>query len=156
MQGISVRSIKIVLVYAIKLFGGFMLARYVARGGLRIICWHGISRVDEHLFRPSLFITPLELRNRFAWLKRSGLPVLALGDAVRRLAAGTLPAGATVLTFDDGWASWDEAREIVCDLPITAYVMTCYLDRPEPIFNLFARYAYWKSGKIGFPSRSGK
>jgi peptidoglycan/xylan/chitin deacetylase (PgdA/CDA1 family) len=141
-------SLKVALLHAMKLLGGFAIARHVTRGGLRIICWHSVACADEHLFRPSIFITPLELRRRVAWLKHRGLPILALDEAVRRLATGTLPAGATVLTFDDGWASWGgEAKEILCGLPVTGYVMTSYMDRPEPIFNVFAQYAYWKSRK---------
>jgi peptidoglycan/xylan/chitin deacetylase (PgdA/CDA1 family) len=138
---------KLALLYAVKFLGGFALARLLTRRGLRILCWHGFSRADEHLFAPQLFITLPTFRRRVAWLKKSGLPILALDEAVCRLSAGTLPAGATVLTLDDGWASWSDAEELLRGLPVTGYVMTCYVDRSEPIFNLLARYAYYHSGK---------
>ncbi|MGC2415266.1 MAG: hypothetical protein WA459_21545 [Stellaceae bacterium] len=138
---------KIVVLYALRVFGVFVLARWLTRRGLRIVCWHGIAQDDEHLFRPSLFMTPDALRSRIDWLKRKGFPVLGLHEAVRGLKDGSLPPAATVLTFDDGWASWRNAAPIFHGFPVTGYVMSCYLDRPEPIFNLFAQYAYWKSGQ---------
>ena len=64
-----------------------------------------------------------------------------------RLSAGTLPAGATVLTLDDGWAFWSDAQEILRGLRVTGYVANYYVDRPEPIFNLLMRYAYYNARK---------
>jgi peptidoglycan/xylan/chitin deacetylase (PgdA/CDA1 family) len=149
------RLVKIAVLYVLRAFGAFVLARWLTRRGLRILCWHGIAQDDEHRFRPSLFITPAALSSRLEWLKRKGFPIITLDDAVRDLEAGSLPPAATVLTFDDGWASWRNAAPIVRGYPVTGYVMTCYLDRPEPIFNLFAQYAYWRSGKERLATRLG-
>jgi peptidoglycan/xylan/chitin deacetylase (PgdA/CDA1 family) len=51
--------------------------------------------------------------------------VLSMTDAVRRLAAGTLPARAACITFDDGYANnHDVAMPILrrLGLPATVYV----------------------------------
>lgn len=64
------------------------------------------------------------------WLKR-WLNVLPLDEAVQRLQAGTLPAGATCITFDDGYAdNHDVALPILQrhGLPATFFVATGFLD----------------------------
>jgi peptidoglycan/xylan/chitin deacetylase (PgdA/CDA1 family) len=139
--------VKLSLLYVLRTFGAFGLARRLTGGGLRILCWHGIVQDDEHRFRPSLFISPAVLRARISWLKRKGFPILTLDEAVHRLRDGSLPPCATVLTLDDGWASWRIAAPIFQGLPVTAYVASGYVERPEPVPNIFAQYAYWKSGK---------
>lgn len=132
-----------------KWLGGFAVARRITSGGLRILCYHGISIEDEHLFRPSLFVTPDLLRRRLEWLTKSRYPVLRLGDAIERLAAGTLPPNATVITFDDGWYSnLIAAKELRRRrLPATFYIASYYVKKQEPIFNLFVAYAIWRSGR---------
>jgi len=115
---------------------------------LRILCYHGISIKDEHLFRPSMFITPDLFRQRIDFLRKSRYPVLRLDHAIELLAAGTLPPNATVITFDDGWYSnliaASELRRY--GLPATFYVASYYVKKQEPLFNLFVAYAIWQSG----------
>src|SRR5262245_44254098 len=72
------------------------------RNRLLILCYHGISRYDEHLWRPSLYMQPAVFARRLEILKDGGYRVLALGEALRRLQAVELPGKSTVLTFDDG------------------------------------------------------
>lgn len=133
-----------------KWLGAFAIARRITSGGLRILCYHGISIEDEHLFRPSLFVTPDLFRQRLEWLRKSGFPVLGLDDAVERLAAGNLPPNATVITFDDGWHSNLIAAKNLRQyrLPATFYVSSYYVKNQEPIFNLFVAYAIWRSGRV--------
>lgn len=57
--------------------------------------------------------------------------VLTLGEAVRKLAAGTLPPCAAVITFDDGYAdNYGEARAILLKhgVPATFFIATGFLD----------------------------
>src|SRR4051812_28356218 len=131
-----------------KWLGGFAIARRITSGGLRILCYHGISIKDEHLFRPLLFITPDMFRARLDWLTKSRYPVIRLGEAIERLAAGTLPLNATVITLDDGWYSNLIAAEELRrrGLPATFYISSYYVKKQEPIFNLFVSYAIWRSG----------
>ena len=149
------RLIKIAVLYALRACGGFAVCRWLTRRGLRILCWHGIAQDDEHRFVPSLFITRQAFQARIAWLKRKGFPIVPLDEAVRGLERGSLPRCATVLTFDDGWASWRRAAPLAAGLPVTGYVMSGYVDRPQPMFYLFAKYAYWKSGRERLTTRFG-
>jgi hypothetical protein len=58
---------------------------------LLVVCWHGISNDDEHLWRPGLYITPQLFRRRLEILAELGCSVLSLDDALIRLWAGDLP-----------------------------------------------------------------
>lgn len=141
--------LRIVLLTVCKWLGGFAAARLLTARGLRILCYHGVSTKDEHLFRPPLFITPEAFRDRIKWLKRANYPVLTIADAVDRLEAGILPRFATVITFDDGWySSLIAASELKShSLRATFYITSYYVLKQEPIFNLFVAYAIWRTGK---------
>jgi peptidoglycan/xylan/chitin deacetylase (PgdA/CDA1 family) len=97
--------------------------------GLRVIGWH---RVDGA--RTSGLSTGVDdFRRHLDLLAEVDAQVLALDDAVARLAAGTLPPRAVVLTFDDGYASvvetaWPLLKER--GLPATLYVVTGSLVGP--------------------------
>lgn len=117
------------------------------RRRLAILCYHGISMADEHEALPALFVTPALLRRRLEHLREGGYRVLALDDAVRRLARGTLPPRGVVLTFDDG--TRDFAREAVpllheFGVPATVYPTTYYADRGQPIFDIALVYVLWR------------
>ena len=43
------------------------------RQRLLVLCWHGISNEDEHLWRPGLYITPELFRRRLEILAELGL-----------------------------------------------------------------------------------
>lgn len=131
--------------------GGFRVARrLLARGALRILCYHGIATVDEHRFRGRLFMHPDTFRARMELLRAKGFPVLALDDAVHRLCSGTLPEGATVLTFDDGWhAVYEHALPVLEELgwPATIYVTSYYCERRYQVFNVALQYLFWKAAR---------
>src|SRR3982751_2137642 len=72
------------------------------RRRLLILGYHGVSTSDEHEWDGELYMTPDTLRSRFEALRSGGYDVLSLGDALRRMQAGTLPPRTVALTFDDG------------------------------------------------------
>jgi peptidoglycan/xylan/chitin deacetylase (PgdA/CDA1 family) len=128
--------------------GLFALARWLTADQLRILCYHGGSLLDEHQFRPVLFITEGTFRRRLSLLAKHGYPVLSLDDALSRLDAGTLPAGATVITIDDGWfGTFSLLAPALKDagFPSTLYVATYYLEKGTQVFNVAAGYVLWKS-----------
>ena len=93
---------------------------------LTVIGWHRFGDVPDGLTTTlDGFLRQLDLLDEW------GAQVLPLTEAVTRLEAGTLPASAVVLTFDDGYASVVErAWPILLDrgLPASLFVVSGYLD----------------------------
>ncbi len=139
--------LKRLFLHGVRLGGGFQLARYLTRRGVRILCYHGIAVADEHIFRPALFMSERRFRSRMETIRRRGHPVIDLASALDGLASGTLPDGAVVLTFDDGWyGTWNRALPVLEEFgfPATIYVTTYYAAYGEPVFNLLIRYLFWR------------
>ena len=114
---------------------------------LLILCYHGISLDDEHLWRPGLYMEPALLEQRLETLKRGNYAVLPLGEALDRLRAGTLPPRSVAITFDDG--AYDFYKQAFPRLksygfPVTVYQTTYYTDFQRPVFNLVTSYMLWK------------
>jgi len=113
---------------------------------LLILCYHGTSLEDEHLWRPRLYIQPQKLEQRFASLRKGQFSVLPLGEALQRVRAGTLPPRSVALTFDDG--TYDFFRQAYPLLkhygfPATVYQTTYYTLVERPVFNLICSYMLW-------------
>jgi len=150
-------QIKRALLRSLRACGAFHL---VAESGWRarrllILCYHGTSLEDEHQWRPSLYIAPEVLEQRLELLRRGNYSVLPLGEALRRLQAGTLPARSVALTFDDG--TFDFYRQAFPLLrhygfPATVYQTTYYVQHPFPVFNLICSYMLWKRRGMALPS----
>lgn len=131
-----------------KWIGCFYITRKLTGRGLRVLAYHGFAVGDEIEFLPLLFMDPDLFRMRMEYLVRNGYPILPLGDAVERLKEGTLPAAATVVTFDDGFDSIRKlAVPVLRDLglPGTIYVTTYYCIKGNPIFRLVVEYMFWKT-----------
>lgn len=142
------RSVKLAVYALCRAVGLFRLAAWWTRDTLKILCYHGFALADEAQFRPKLFITPAVFEQRLATLRRYGVRVLGLDDAVERLYAGTLPPRAATITIDDGFHS---VRTLAAPalarhgLPATVYVTTYYVDKGTPIFRLVLQYMFWKT-----------
>src|SRR5262249_27740008 len=142
------KRIRICFFHIAKLFGLFALARYLTRKALRILCYHGTAMVDEHEFRPGLWMRPMIFRERMRRLVALKYPVIDLESALDGLRAGTLPPCATVLTVDDGSRStFDCQLPEIKDhsFPVTVYVTTYYSLKRTPVFRLIVQYMFWKT-----------
>ena len=124
----------------------------VRRHRLLILCYHGVSLVDEHEWDPELYVTQDHLRRRLTILRETGCSVLPLGEALERCASNTLPERAVAITFDDGFADFavralPVLREL--DMRATVYLTTYYCGRPIPIPNLALPYLLWRASRRG-------
>ena len=114
---------------------------------LVILCYHGISLEDEHLWRPILYVGQSVLQQRLEILKRGNYSVLSLPEAVELLYAKALPPRSVAITFDDGtYDFYAQAYPLLKSygFPVTVYQSTYYTDYQRPVFNLACSYMLWK------------
>jgi peptidoglycan/xylan/chitin deacetylase (PgdA/CDA1 family) len=126
------------------------VARRATAGHLRILCYHGLWVTPGHQFGDCTFISPEQFEARMARLKRSGLPVLPLGEAVDRLAEDSLPEAAVAITIDDGWVSTFTHMLPVLEryeLPATLYATTWYSGTELPVVNMAVAYFKAAAGR---------
>ena len=144
------RTLKKAVLRTLYSTGAFSVAARVRRKNtLAILCYHGISLLDEHEWEGRLYMTPAEFRQRLDWLREWNANVLPLAEALDRLRSGSLPPRSVVLTFDDGFYdfyrhAWPLLREF--GYPCTLYLTTYYSNYRLPIFNLVINYLLWKGG----------
>lgn len=134
---------------AAKALGLAALARRATARHLRILCYHGLWVAPGPPFGNHLFMPPALFERRMQRLKRSGAPVLALGEAVDLLGRDRIPPGAVVITIDDGWVSTHTHMLPVLEslgLPATLYATTWYSGRALPVVNVAAAYFAAASG----------
>ena len=127
---------------------------------LLILCYHGMSLGDEHLWRPRLYMQPDFLEKRLQALRDSHCSVFLLAEALRRLASDDLPPRSVAVTFDDGTYDFYKLAYPLLrkyDVPVTLYQTTYYSDLQVPIFNLVSSYLLWKrkGEQIPKPSELG-
>jgi peptidoglycan/xylan/chitin deacetylase (PgdA/CDA1 family) len=118
------------------------------RRRLLIICYHGVSLTDEHLWHDGLFVTPAFLRRRFEILMHEKCNVLDLGKAAELLRDGKLPERSVVLTFDDGFYDFYAAAAPLLSefgFPATVYVSTYHCVNQRALLSLTIRYFLWKA-----------
>jgi peptidoglycan/xylan/chitin deacetylase (PgdA/CDA1 family) len=123
-------------------------SRLRRRDSLLILCYHGISLDDEHLWEGGLYITPAVFRRRLELLRNLDANILPLGEGLERLHTGTLPPRSVAITFDDGFYdfylhAYPALKEF--GFPCTLYLTTYYCDHQEPIPNLMLSYLLWKA-----------
>ncbi|HVX66461.1 MAG TPA: polysaccharide deacetylase family protein [Bryobacteraceae bacterium] len=128
------------------LSGAFARSRW-RRERLIILCYHGISLEDEHLWDPTLYMSVDDFARRLEILRRGGYRVLPLGEAVERLYKGDLPPQSVAITFDDGAydfyaRAWPLLRSF--DYPATVYLTTYYCGDNRPVFDPAVSYLLWK------------
>lgn len=108
-----------------------------ARDRFGILVYHRIAPYDRSDQRPSLNVTPQNLRAQLTGLLARGFKPIPLQQALGHAAGGgrALPSRSFVVTFDDGFASvyshaWPILREL--GVPATIFLSTAYLDSSEP------------------------
>lgn len=117
------------------------------RQRLAVLCYHGVSMLDEHEWNPELYVSPEFLRQRLQFLREKGYTILKLDEACRRLYAGTLPARSVALTFDDGTADFERVAVPVLrefGAPATLYLSTYYSELRLPVYDTMLSYVLWK------------
>ncbi|TFW17288.1 polysaccharide deacetylase family protein [Duganella callida] len=140
-------NLKRLVLHAMKFCGLFALGRVMTRDAHRILCYHGGSIGDEHLFNPKLFCTTHHLARRLDWLQRKGFVPSSLDAIVTP--PGTRVAGIPVtITLDDGWYS-SGARLIPLmqqyrHTPVL-YLVTKMFSEGVPVADVSLRYAVWKA-----------
>jgi len=120
---------------------------------LLILGYHGISLDSEHAWQPWLYLRQDTLRRRMAWLHKHRYTILPLAEGVERLKAGTLPARAVALTFDDGFYDFLAGAYPVLEefsAPATLYLSTWHTSVSDPVPGLMLRYLLWK-GRAAVP-----
>lgn len=143
------RKTRVALLHVLRASGVFELVAnsHWRQQRLLILCYHGVSLEDEHLWRPFLYVHPEKLEQRFASLRKGNFAVLPLGEALERLRSGTLPQRSVAITFDDG--TYDFYRQAYpllkqYGLPATVYQTTYYTPLQLPVFNIICSYMLWK------------
>ncbi|MBI1356237.1 MAG: polysaccharide deacetylase family protein [Acidobacteria bacterium] len=145
----AARTVKLAAWKAFRGVGAFHLVQQSRwrRGRLLILCYHGVSLHDEHEWDADLFLSAERLERRCEALRRRGVQVLPLGEAVRALRAGELVEPAAALTFDDGFYDFAARAAPILSaygFPATVYLTTYYVDFPRPLFNLAVPYLFWR------------
>jgi len=136
--------------------GLFQVARRKTGQGLRILCYHGFSFVDEDGFRPKLFMDSGMFRRRLEFLSENQFPVLPLEQALNLLKDGSLPPCATVITIDDGFHSvYRVAFPLLRKFrfPATLYVTSYYSLKQNPVFRLVVQYMFWSTTRTDLDLR---
>lgn len=99
-----------------------------SHGKLTIFIFHRVLSRPDKLFPAEMDAERFDTYLRFA---RTWLNVLPLEEAVERLQDGALPAAATCITFDDGYADNVTVAAPLLrkhGLPATVFVATDYID----------------------------
>jgi peptidoglycan/xylan/chitin deacetylase (PgdA/CDA1 family) len=126
------------------------------RRRLLILCYHGVSKYDEHEWA-NLYIAADTFRRRMRVLKDYGCNVLPLAEALSRLRNGTLPDRAVAITFDDGLHDYYSVAFPILEsfgFPATLYLTTYYVEFNRPVFDPMCSYMLWKARERQ-PERSG-
>jgi len=143
-------TIKQAVLHAARFAGVFALMRAVTRRQPRILCYHGGNLGDERRFNPKLFCTREQLRQRLAWLRRTGFVPATLDQVVT---PGALPENGipVAITLDDGWySSWHDLLPSMAEYghrPVL-YLHTEAYEAGAPIIPVSVRYLLWKAGPV--------
>lgn len=138
------KKIKLTLLWLARTLGVFAICHYLYRFHVRVLCYHGFAYLDEHQFRPKLFMQPETFAARLNYLARSQYRIVSLADAL----ANPQRERQLVLTMDDGWSGTAELVGQTLQqhqLPLMLYVTSYYADKQIPVLNVAVSYLLWKS-----------
>lgn len=140
-------AIKCLCYYLAKSLGLFKLAMKYTENENRILCYHGGSISDEHVFLSGMFISQKIFKKQLQIIKKYGFNVLPLDAVVKQLKAKTLPKKSLVITFDDGFYNTMTLEPLLKEFcyPATLYVTTYYVTHQRPNFNVTLWYLFSKT-----------
>jgi hypothetical protein len=141
-------SFKIIILHLLKAVGVFAFFRKWTRGVPRILCYHGGSRGDEHLFNPKLFCPPGMLESRLKWLQKNGFVPASLNDLVEPHTSQSLHGTPIIITLDDDWhSSFTDLLPVLArhGHQPTLYLATKVFIAGVPVLDVCLRYMLWKS-----------
>ena len=121
------------------------------RRRLLILCYHGVSTVDEHEWNGELYVPPTHLRRRLRYLREHRYNVLPLDEACRKLTNGMLPPRSVAITFDDGARDFASMAVPILrefNVPATVYLTTYYSDVRLPVFDVVLAYVLWRGRHV--------
>jgi len=144
----SVMKAKQVFLHFTKWLGLFALCRSLTRNSPRIICYHGGSLGDEHLFNPKLFCRPGHIEHRLRWLDRKGFVPCRLDALLDEKKSRPNKGIPVIVTVDDGWYSSSSNL-----LPVllrhghrpVLYLATKLFGVGGPVPDVCVAYIVWKS-----------
>ena len=138
------RTLKLGILWAVKLSGGFYIARRYNRGRVRILCYHGVWIADDAFGGDQMFIRPQTFASRLRLLNKLNFKVISLDDAAEGLQRHkVLPHDPVVITIDDGW--YGTFAHMVPALrqhgmPATLYCDSANLLSGTAVLHVMARY----------------
>lgn len=138
------KKIKLLSLWLARTLGVFAACHYLYRYHVRVLCYHGFAYLDEHQFRPKLFMRPETFAARLDYLARSNYQIVSLTDAL----ANPTRQHQLVLTMDDGWSGTAELvgqALMKHQFPLMLYVTSYYADKQIPVLNVAVSYLLWKS-----------
>ena len=146
------RFFKCIIYYSAKSLGLFKLALKLTENKSRILCYHGGSIEDEHLFEPTVFISTEVFKKHLQLIKKYQFKVLPLDTLVDDMANRRLQKRSLVLTFDDGLYNTTLLEPLLkeAQYPATLYVSSYYISHQSPIFNLTFAYLFFKTKHKSF------
>jgi len=115
---------------------------------LLILCYHGFSLHDEHVWNPQIYVTPEHFEARLSFLAKEGYRVVSLREGLRRLGDGSLPARAVAITIDDGTFDFYAVAYPILqrwNAPATIFVATYHVFDQRPVFDVALSYLVWKA-----------
>jgi peptidoglycan/xylan/chitin deacetylase (PgdA/CDA1 family) len=119
------------------------------RKQLLILSYHGISSGEAHHYNPFMFMPVVVFERRMQILRDTGANIVSLAHALTLLSQGRLQPRSVVITFDDGWADFQQNANPILkrySMPATVYLTTAYCLNNKPIFLLALDYMMWKRG----------
>jgi peptidoglycan/xylan/chitin deacetylase (PgdA/CDA1 family) len=150
--------LKRMLFYGIRLIGGFAVAQRITQTQLRILGYHGFSIADEHELAPYVFMRPETFARRMRIVRKRGITVISLEEAIERLRADAITNAETVITFDDGWASDLLVMPVLegYQFPVCIYITTEHLsaDPDADAFNVTVAQMVHRSRKDSISLRN--
>jgi peptidoglycan/xylan/chitin deacetylase (PgdA/CDA1 family) len=113
---------------------------------LLILCYHGFSLDDEHVWNPQIYVSAAHLEARLRFLGDQGYNIIPLTEGLARMQDGSLPPRSVAITVDDGnYDFFAVAYPILARrrVPVTVFVSTYHVFDQRPVFDVACSYLMW-------------